>query len=221
MASLLSLLGNTRSLSPTSPAYMMVRLSFILDFPRPADLCAFYRVGIDNVATYSTVFYQVERRCLNQYVPPPAACSQDVQQGWANVDVYEGRNYNLATFNYNFPVKLTVVDAGYRTEKVSVHLLTFSTYISSASTLILCVQQYYIIMDGVQIGQTHDYQSNWGIWCGITADQAQNCLNQAMSSGVFVIPAGSHSVAFSSLSTRNPAWSAYSTLFYKIEKYCP
>ena len=78
-------------------------------------------------------------------------------------------------------------------------------------------------MDGVQIGQTHDYQTNWILWCGITADKAQNCLDQGMSSGVFVIPAGGspHSVAFSSISTRNPIWAAYSTLFYKIEKYCP
>lgn len=79
----------------------------------------------DKVATYSTVFYQVERRCPNQYIPPPPACSPDIQQGWTNVDVYEGRNFNLATFNYNFPVKLTVVDAGYKAEKVCVYSSNF------------------------------------------------------------------------------------------------
>ncbi len=44
------------------------------------------------------------------------------------------------------------------------------------------------------MGYTSDYQVNTGVWCGITADLAQNCLNNQMSKGEFVVPAGPHTI---------------------------
>jgi hypothetical protein len=45
------------------------------------------------------------------------------------------------------------------------------------------------------MGNTNDYQLNTNVWCGITADAYQNCLNSHMSTGEFVVPAGPHTVA--------------------------
>ncbi|KAF8317646.1 hypothetical protein DL93DRAFT_516493 [Clavulina sp. PMI_390] len=76
----------------------------------------------DNAAKDSTVLYQFERICAGTYVPPKPACSADVQTAWTAITVQEGKNYALPAFNYNYPVKLTLVDGGYLTEKVSYRL---------------------------------------------------------------------------------------------------
>ena len=104
-----------------------------------------------------------------------------------------------------------------------------------------------MLLDDVQIGLTHDYDTNWNTYCGVTADTAQKCLDNGLSTGVFVIPSGAHTVGFTSISTGgecyfqfllnhtacrldrvtnslrslDPAWASSSAMFYKVEKYCP
>ncbi|KAF8342847.1 uncharacterized protein EI90DRAFT_3030423 [Cantharellus anzutake] len=150
---------------------------------------------VNNPDAYSTIFYQLERQCTIT-IPPPPPCSQRPVQDVAVVDVYKNNPYNFS-FNFNFPTKLTVMDAGYRAEK------------------------YKISIDGVLVGDTDAYAINRLVWCGITPNTYQNCLNSQMSKGEFVVPAGVHTVTVTlEAGVFEPTWT-YSTIFYKIDTYCP
>ena len=77
-------------------------------------------IGVSNdpkAVSYSTMFYQLERQCTPG-IPPLPSCTAALIKDWTNVDVYNANPYQF-NFNYGNPIKLTVMDAGYRTEKVT------------------------------------------------------------------------------------------------------
>lgn len=111
--------------------------------------------------------------------------------------VYNGSPYEFK-FNYGNPVKLSILDAGYRTEK------------------------YTVSIDGAAVGSTDAYSVSENVWCGDSANEYQNCVNNRMSKGEFVVPAGSHTVTVTMQpGVGRPPYNVASSIFYRTENYCP
>ncbi len=63
------------------------------------------------------MFYQLERQCTLG-IPPLPSCTGTLLKRWTILDVYNANPYQFKP-NYPNPIRFTVLDAGYRTEKVT------------------------------------------------------------------------------------------------------
>lgn len=65
------------------------------------------------------MFYSIERTCGGvSDEHSHSSCDAREVVPWTTIDVRHDTDYQLQGFDYDFPVKLTIVDAGFRSEKV-------------------------------------------------------------------------------------------------------
>lgn len=128
-------------------------------------------LGLDPKQPTSGAHYTLERVCPGAGVLPPAPCSSTELTPWTSGDVEESGPFALPPFNYEYPVKLTVVDTGYIAER------------------------YKVLIDGIETALTSDYTPSPSVYCGETAAKVGNCLGMGASQGSFIVPSGSHSVS--------------------------
>ena len=102
----------------------------VLNYATSTSLIWFARIFTDKASDYSTIFYTVEHYCPDVAHPKAEACTPTAIQHWKDIDVHHGQEVHISKFNYKYPVQLTLVDAGYRSDKVRRCLHCFIVAIS-------------------------------------------------------------------------------------------
>ena len=130
--------------------------------------------SLDPNSLYSSAQYSVERVCPGTPTPTQLSCSSTLLQPWEAINIPESTGFTVppSTFNYVFPVKITLVDAGYAAER------------------------YKVSVDGDMVGLTGEYNQKPSLHCGLTAADVDNCIAKGYSKGSFIVPAGEHTVTF-------------------------
>ncbi|KAF8336915.1 uncharacterized protein EI90DRAFT_86501 [Cantharellus anzutake] len=129
-------------------------------------------------------------------------CAERVLEPWRAVSVLADphRPYDFYDLWYPHRIKLTIIDAGFRSEK------------------------YTLVANGAPIGTTSDFDSDVSneVHCGRAPKDAARCLVRGFSWGVFVLPAYSRGVRlFTSHTSRFTGLADQSsTVLYKVTSVC-